>query len=86
MNINPRVIYQGHVSLANTKYVKVFRALLVTQLQFGSEVSSWGNLSIKEGSLFGLSHIWDLPNHHAFGIVGKPLMSCVGIVRWFRNV
>jgi hypothetical protein len=57
MNINPRVIYQGHVSLANTKYVKVFRALLVTQLQFGSEVSSWGNLSIKEGSLFGLSHI-----------------------------
>jgi len=57
MNINPRVIYQGHVSLANTKYIKVFGALLVTQLQFGSEVSSWGNLSIKEGSLFGLSHI-----------------------------
>jgi hypothetical protein len=39
MNINPRVIYPGHVSLANT--IKVLGASLVTQLQFGREVSSW---------------------------------------------
>jgi hypothetical protein len=87
MNKNPKVIYPGHVSLVNT--IKVPGASLVTQLQVGSEVSSWLIYLLKEGSLFGLSLSLILgspKNCHAFGIVGKPLMSCVGIVRRFCNV